>query len=172
MLEEHLVVLLIRLGVVASLASILVRSNRFKRMLLREQRTLNHRLLLALSFSSIFGAGVLVRVVQHYRAVDLGMEGSLVAGLVGGYVTGLVSGVLISVPAMIHHEYLAMPLLAGVGALGGLLRTAPRAPRRSGGSRPSSTSASTVSSRGGTITSGRRFRSYFCWRSCAPNSCG
>ncbi len=51
-------VLLIRLAVVASLASILVRSNRFKRMLLREERTLKQRLLLALSFSLIFGAGV------------------------------------------------------------------------------------------------------------------
>ncbi len=126
MAEEHLVVLMtlmIRLGVVAALASILVRSNRFKRMLLREQRTLNQRLLLALSFSSIFGAGVTVRVVQHsYKAVDLGLEGSLVAGLLGGYVTGLVSGALISLPAMFHHEYLSMPLLVGVGALGGLLR--------------------------------------------------
>ncbi len=126
MAEEHMVVLMtlmIRLGVVAALASILVRSNRFKRMLLREQRTLNQRLLLALSFSSIFGAGVAVRVVQNsYKAVDLGLEASLVAGLLGGYVTGLVSGALISLPAMFHHEYLTLPLLVGVGAMGGLLR--------------------------------------------------
>lgn len=121
--EKHLIVLMIRLGVVASLASILVRSGRFKRMLLREERTLNQRLLLALSFSSIFATGVAIRVVQSsYEAVDLGMEGSLVAGLLGGYVTGLVSGLLISLPAMFHHEYLTMPLLVGVGAMGGLLR--------------------------------------------------
>ena len=117
--EEHL---MIRLGVVASLASILVRSGRFKRMLLREERTLNQRLLLALSLSTIFGAGVLIRVVQQYKAVDLGLEGSLVAGLLGGYVTGLVSGALIALPAVFHHEYLALPLLVGVGAMGGLLR--------------------------------------------------
>ncbi len=126
MAEEHLVVLMtlmIRLGVVAALASILVRSNRFKRMLLREQRTLNQRLLLALSFSSIFGAGVAVRVVQNsYKAVDLGLECSLVAGLLGGYVTGALSGALIALPAMFHHEYLTLPLLVGVGAMGGLLR--------------------------------------------------
>ena len=92
MLEEHLVVLLIRLGVVASLASILVRSNGFKRMLLREQRTLNQRLMMALGFASIFGAGVAARVVTHngYKAVDLGLEGSLLSGLLGGYITGLV----------------------------------------------------------------------------------
>ena len=55
-----------------------------------------------------------------YQAVDLGLEGSLLAGLLGGYVTGLISGILISIPAMIHREYLTMPLLAGLGVLGGL----------------------------------------------------
>ncbi len=51
------------------------------------------------------------------------MEGSFLAGLVGGYVTGLVAGILISLPAvLIGHELMAMPLFAGVGVLGGLLR--------------------------------------------------
>ncbi len=123
MRDQYLVILLIRLGVVASLASILIRFGRFKRMLLREDRTINQRLLIALSFGSIFASGVAIRVVApSYRAIDLGLEGSLVAGLVGGYVAGLISGCLISVPAMFHHELLTMPVLAGVGALGGLLR--------------------------------------------------
>jgi len=51
-----------------------------------------------------------------------------VAGLVGGYVSGLISGCLISVPAMFGHELFTMPLLAGVGALGGLLRNYAAAP--------------------------------------------
>lgn len=123
MKQEYLIVLLIRLGVVASLASILVRFGRFKTMLLREERTIHQRLLLALSFGSIFASGVAIRLVAgSYKAIDLGLEGSLVAGLVGGYVPGLISGCLISVPAMFGREYLTMPLLAGAGALGGLLR--------------------------------------------------
>lgn len=123
MREQYLVVLLIRLGVVASLASILIRFGRFKRMLLREDRTINQRLLLALSFGSIFASGVALRLlVPSYMAIDLGLEGSLLAGLVGGYVAGLIAGCLIAVPAMIGHQYLTMPVLAGVGALGGLLR--------------------------------------------------
>ena len=60
--------------------------------------------------------------------MDLGLEGSLLAGLLGGYVTGLTSGILISFPAMIHREYLTMPLLAGLGVLGGLLRDCARDP--------------------------------------------
>jgi two-component system LytT family sensor kinase len=123
MLEERLVILLVKLAVAASLASILVRSNKFKRMLLREERTLNQRFQLALGFASIFGTGVATRVVTGiYKSVDLGLEGSLLSGILGGYVTGLVSGILISVPAMINGEFLTMPLYAGVGVLGGVLR--------------------------------------------------
>jgi two-component system LytT family sensor kinase len=121
--QQYLVVLLIKLAVAASLASILVRFKVFKRMLLREERTLPQRVQLALSLSIIFAAGVAVRVVTGtYKAVDLGLEGSLIAGILGGYVTGLLSGVLISIPGMFNSEYLSMPLFAGVGVLGGLLR--------------------------------------------------
>ncbi|MBZ5593375.1 MAG: histidine kinase [Acidobacteriia bacterium] len=91
-------------------------------MLMRENRTLNQRLKLALSFSAVFAAGVLTRVLTSYQEVDLGLEGSLLAGILGGYVTGLVSGILISIPAMFHHEPLTMPLLAAIGVLGGLVR--------------------------------------------------
>ncbi len=123
MLEGYLVTLLVKLGVVASLASILVRASAVKRMLLRENRTLNQRLQLSLWFSGIFAASVATRVVSGaYHAVDLGLEGSLLAGILGGYVTGLLSGVLISIPAVCHGEFLTLPLLAGLGVLGGLLR--------------------------------------------------
>ncbi len=123
MQETHWITLLVKLGVVASLASILVRSTMVKRMLLREVRTLNQRLQLAVAFSVVFAASVATRVVSRsYQAVDLGLEGSLLAGILGGYVTGLLSGVLISIPAMANGETLTMPLLAGLGVLGGLLR--------------------------------------------------
>jgi len=121
--EPLLLTLLVKLGVVASLASILVRPNAVQRMLLRENRTLNQRLKLALWFSAVFAAGVLTRVLNpNYQAVDLGLEGSLLAGVLGGYVSGLLSGILISIPAMARHETLTMPLFAAVGVMGGLLR--------------------------------------------------
>src|SRR5262245_64700834 len=122
--EASLVTLLVKLGVVASLASILTRSSGMKRILLRELRTATQRLRFALWFGAIFGAGVATRVATgSYIAVDLGLEGSLLSGVLGGYFTGLLSGVLISLPAMIiNHEFLSMPLLAAVGVMGGLLR--------------------------------------------------
>jgi two-component system LytT family sensor kinase len=93
-------------------------------MLLRESRTLNQSLQLALWFSAFFATGVATRVLTnpHYKAVDLGLEGSLLAGILGGYVSGLLSGILISVPAMFNHETLSMALFAAIGVLGGLLR--------------------------------------------------
>jgi two-component system LytT family sensor kinase len=124
MLEQHLANLLIKLAVAAALASIIVRPDFLKRSLLRDGRTLAQRVQLALGFAAIFGAGVATRVATGvYKAVDLGLEGSLLAGILGGYVSGLIAGVLISLPAMLFNgEYLSMPLFAGVGVLGGLLR--------------------------------------------------
>src|SRR5215469_4040 len=118
-----LIQLLIKLGVVASIASILARWNAFQKVLLQDNRTLNQRLALAAWLSTVFGASVAMRVLSpSYRAADLGLEGGFLAGLLGGYVTGLLSGVLISLPAFFTHEHLTMPVLAGVGVLGGLLR--------------------------------------------------
>ncbi len=122
-MDSLLLTLLVKLGVVASLASILVRPNAVQRMLLRENRTLNQRLQLALWFSGVFATGVATRVLTgSYTAVDLGLEGSLLAGILGGYVSGLLSGILIAVPAMFGHQPLSMPLFAAIGVLGGLLR--------------------------------------------------
>lgn len=124
MLEQVLATLLLRIAVAASLASILIRSGRFQRVLLREERTVPERVAIALGCGAFFAAGAAIRVLTHntYQAVDLGLEGSFVLGIVGGYITGLLSGIFISVPSMLNGEFLTMLLLAAAGVLGGLLR--------------------------------------------------
>lgn len=122
---QHLLILLVKLAVAASLASILTRSAGFQRMLMREERTFAQRVKMALVCAVIYGAGVAVRVGAApgtYQAVDLGMEGSLVMGMLGGYVTGLVAGVLIAIPALFESRPLTMLLFAAAGVMGGLLR--------------------------------------------------
>jgi two-component system LytT family sensor kinase len=123
-MELHLLTLLLRVAVAASLASILSRFSAFQKMLMREDRTLMQRVKLALMFWAMYGASVLFRVWNpvKYDAVDLGLEGSLLSGMVGGYVTGLLSGILISLPAVAQGQLTTMLLFAGVGVLGGLLR--------------------------------------------------
>ena len=123
MLQEYLVPLLLKLGAMASIASILARSNSFKSTLMIESSKLKQRITLSLWLGLVFGASVAMRITEpKYQVADLGLEGSLIAGILGGYVTGLLSGVLISLPAVVSHHYLTMPLLAGIGVLGGLLR--------------------------------------------------
>ena len=125
MLEQHLVILLMKLAAAAALASILGRSSAFLRMLTREERTMPQRLQMAFGFSVIFGGGIVLRILtrNNYQALDLGLEGALLAGVLGGYVTGLVGGVLIALPAgFLNGEWMAMLLYAGMGVTGGLLR--------------------------------------------------
>jgi two-component system LytT family sensor kinase len=118
--------LLVKLAAMASIASVLARFNSFKSLLMAESRTLRQRAGLSLWLAAAFGASVAIRVFsvsQNYPAADVGMEGSLIAGILGGYVTGLCSGILISLPAMFPKgELLTMPLFAAVGLLGGVLR--------------------------------------------------
>jgi two-component system LytT family sensor kinase len=121
--QEQLFILLLRMAVAGSFASMLVRFTAFQRMLMREERTVLQRIKLALSLAAAFGAGVATRVLSPaYQAADLGLEGSLLSGLVGGYLTGLVAGILISLPAVFEGKLMSLLLFAAVGVLGGLLR--------------------------------------------------
>ncbi len=119
-----LVQLLVRIAVIASMASIVLRWSFAKRLFLREERTFRQRLELGLVFGTVFAAGTVLRLLAKYDAAEVGLEGAFVSGLVGGYLPGAVAGSLIALPALLapHKEWLALPLLAGVGALGGLLR--------------------------------------------------
>ena len=123
MSQQILYTLLLKLAAAASIASVLVRLGAFQRMLLREERSLRERFLMALAFGGIFGAGSATRILTGtYQAADLALAGSLLAGVLGGYFTGLLAGILISLPGMLNHELMSMPFYAGVGVMGGLLR--------------------------------------------------
>jgi len=124
--EEQLITLLVKIGVVTSIASFGVRSERVRRMLLREERTLRQRIILAFWFAAIFAPGVIIRIATgSYFALDLALEGSLLAGITGGYICGWIAAMLIAIPSMIHGEVISLPFLAAVGLGGGLLRDSP-----------------------------------------------
>lgn len=125
-MEQSLITLLLKVAVAASIASVGVRSDAVKHMLLREERTLSQRVWLALWFAAIFTPGVLFRLVDpgKYRALDLALEGSLLAGITGGYLCGWFAGMMIAIPSMFFGEYLSLPFFAVVGFGGGLLRDA------------------------------------------------
>lgn len=121
--QQVIVTLLVKTGVATALASFGVRGSAIKRLLLREERTLSQRVNLALWFVLLFLPGVAIRVLTNsYAALDLGLEGSLLAGITGGYVCGWMAGMTISIPAMLHGQILSLPVYALAGLGGGLLR--------------------------------------------------
>ncbi len=124
-----LITLLLNLGVMAAIAAVLVRSLAFQRCLYAEPRRGRARLGFMLFVALPLAGGVWIRLaVTSFHAGDLSLAGALLIGLMGGYAAGLGGGALIALPALIAHEWLALPLLAAAGAAGGLLRQA--APNR------------------------------------------
>ncbi|MBI4891907.1 MAG: histidine kinase [Acidobacteria bacterium] len=122
-MDTQAIILMIKLAAAASIASILSRSSRFLNILLHEDRTLLERLQLTSGISAFCATGSAVRVFTgSYAAADMCLEGSLLAGIIGGYISGLLTGIVCSLPAVLHGEYLATPLYAAVGVMGGLLR--------------------------------------------------
>jgi two-component system LytT family sensor kinase len=127
--QQQLAALLIKVAVSASIASILMRFARIQKILLVEERTVADRLQLAFIFSVLFGASAEVRVLApQYAAIDLAMEGAIIAGMLGGYVSGLVTGLCVSLPGMFAGKLMTMPLFAAAGIIGALMHDL--APRR------------------------------------------
>jgi two-component system, LytTR family, sensor kinase len=118
-----LVTLLIKLGVIASLASIIARFDKFRRLLLVEIRTPKQKLLFAAFIGVPFMLGVLTRLVANYRGGDLSLEITVLGGLLGGTMVGLVVGMIVSLPAvLIKHELLAVPMAVLYAVVAGSAR--------------------------------------------------
>ena len=117
-----LVTLVFKVAVMALLATMLVRFRRFRHILIFERRALPDRLILSLSIGGLVTVGVASRILLHYYAADLTLEGAFLVGLVAGPYSGAIVGGLTSVPALIAGEFGALPFAVGCGFAGGGLR--------------------------------------------------
>ncbi len=79
-----LVTLLIKLGVIASLASIIPRIGTFRNLLFIERRSVREKVLFSTFLGVPFMLGVLARLLARYQGADLSLEITFVAGLLGG----------------------------------------------------------------------------------------
>lgn len=120
--QDVVFTLLVKLAVASSIAALLARLATFQRVLFKEERELDEKILFVLCFGSPVALGVLTRILLGYRAADISLEGALVAGLVGGRVSGITVGVLAALPSFFSGELLSLPFAAGCGAVGGILR--------------------------------------------------
>src|SRR6266508_2050425 len=117
-----LTTLVVKLAVMAALATMLVRYRRFRHILIFERRAWPDRLTFALSLGIPLTAGVVARLLLNYNAADLTLEGSFLAGLIAGPYAGAVVGVMVGVPPLGNGEWGALPFAVGCGFAGGGLR--------------------------------------------------
>jgi two-component system LytT family sensor kinase len=116
------ITLLVKLGVVASVASILARVVTFRRLFFAERRTPRQTLALLAFFVVPLTLGVCVRFwVQNFLAADISFESVILLGLLLGPAWAMLGGVVLSGPAVFHHEYLALPFNIALGSAAGIL---------------------------------------------------
>ena len=118
-----LITLLIKLGVAAAVASALARSRTFQRLLFAEHRRHRETAVMLAFFLIPLTLGVWVRTtVPNFLAADISFETVILLGLLVGPGWAMVGGAALALPAVLHHEYLALPfnmvLGLGAGALG------------------------------------------------------
>ena len=123
--EQFLLTILFKLAVMAVLATMLARYRRFRHILIFERRGWVDRLVFMVALAVPLAAGVAFRVTPlNYGAADLMLEGAFLAGLIAGPYTGALVGLLVSLPALINGEFIALPFAVGCGFAGGGLREA------------------------------------------------
>ncbi len=114
--------MLVKLGVVASVASILARAQTFRRLFFAEKRRPSQTLVLLAFFLIPLTLGVWIRIaVPNFLAADISLEAIILLGLLIGPGWAMLGGLVLSIPAEIHHEFLALPFDVVLGLLAGWL---------------------------------------------------
>ena len=122
-----LVALIVKIALMAVLATMLFRYHRFRNLLISDRRPWGMRLFFAFGRGLPVAVGVVARLLLHYDALDLTLEGAFLAGLVTGPWAGALTGVLIGTPGLIAKEWGALPFAVGCGfAAGGLREACPK----------------------------------------------
>lgn len=117
-----LITLLVKLGVAAAVASALARSRTFQRLLFAEHRRRRQTAALLAFFLVPLTLGVWVRTtVPNFLAADISFETVILLGLLVGPGWAMLGGMVLSAPAVFHHEFLALPFNAALGLAAGTL---------------------------------------------------
>ncbi len=115
-----LITLLIELGVAAAVSSSLARSQRFKNLLLLQRRTPRQTAWLVIIICVPLTLGVWVRTtVPNFLAADLSFETTILLGILVGPLAAMAGGAALAIPAVLHHEYWALPVNLAVAAISG-----------------------------------------------------
>lgn len=121
--REQLIIinLLLRIAVMAGMISFVLSFRFVGDMLVDPDAARRGRLRLGLLLGLVFVLGVVVRRISAQGAMDLSLEGSIIAGFLGGAWVGAGVGAAIGFTCLVFGETAALPLYLGVGLVCGLL---------------------------------------------------
>src|SRR6266850_4325738 len=100
-----LTTLVVKLAVMAALATMLVRYRRFRHILIFERRAWPDRLTFSLALGIPLMFAVAARLLLRYDAADLTLEGSFLVGLIAGPYAGATVGALVGLPPVFYGEF-------------------------------------------------------------------
>ena len=116
-----LISLLIQLGIAAASSSALARSRFVQRVLFAEHRTHAQTLGLLAAICIPLTLGVWIRVtVSNFLAADIAFETTIILGILLGPWSAMLGGAVLSLPAVLHHEYIALPFNLSVALIFGI----------------------------------------------------
>jgi two-component system, LytTR family, sensor kinase len=116
-----LITLLVKLGVAAAVSSALARARSFQNLLFTQNRKPSQTLSLLAFICIPLSLGVWVRViVPNFYAADISFETTIILGILLGPFSALAGAAVLSLPAMLHHEYLSLPFNLAVAITAGL----------------------------------------------------
>jgi two-component system LytT family sensor kinase len=116
-----LITLLIKLGVIAAVSAVTSRALTFQRLLFAERRSTGQTIGLLAFLCVPLTLGVWIRLTVHnFYAADVAFETVIILGILLGPFAALLGGAVLSLPAMLHGEYLTLPFFLTVAVISGL----------------------------------------------------
>ncbi len=117
-----LFVQLFRMGIMASIAGVLITRSFFKRLIFLDSRNTKQNWQIAVVFGALLMAGTVVRVLVGYEGADLSLSGTFLTGLMVGMIPGSFVGFFTGIPATLGGEWMTVIFTVLCGFLGGVVR--------------------------------------------------
>ncbi|MGH9559878.1 MAG: sensor histidine kinase [Terracidiphilus sp.] len=117
-----LITLLVKMAVMAATASILARAGNFRRLLFHEKSRPAQTIESLAFFVAPLTMGVWLRfLVPNFLAADISFETVILLGLLVGPGWAMLGGAVLSLPAMLHQQYLTLPFDVLLGLAAGMM---------------------------------------------------
>jgi two-component system LytT family sensor kinase len=116
-----LINLLLRLAVMAGITSLILGFRFTDDILVKVSVPAREKVKLTILLAVIFSVGVLIRKMSAQAAMDLSLEGAILAGLLGGTWVGAGTGFAIGLTCFLIGETVSLPLYTAAGFTSGFL---------------------------------------------------